>query len=120
MAMHYDNRRSNSTHQVYESIGAVLSIKDLSDNSLVDLCIKAGCDYVITAVATITSLTRSLDVNINYFGENHLNQEVQIFAINLAFGKEVAEIRLSDPIKVTGAKRVTLPIPSKANLRSEN
>ena len=85
--MHYDTRRSNSTHQVYEAVGAIISIKDLSDNSLVDLCVRAGCDYVVNAVATITSLTRSLELDILYFGENHLNQEMFIWGINMAFGK---------------------------------
>jgi len=68
MAMHYDTRRSNTTHQVYEAIGAVLSIKNLSDNSLVDLCIRAGCDYIINAVVTITAITRSVELDINYLG----------------------------------------------------
>ena len=119
-AFHYDTRRSNTTHQYYEAIGAVLSIKDLSDNSLVDLCVRAGCDYVINAIATITPITRSIELDINYFGENHLNQEVRIWGINMAFGMEKVEIRLADPLVVTGPRRVSYPIPKEEkNLRSD-
>ena len=116
--MHHDTRRSNNTHQIYEAVGAVLSIKDLSDNSLVNLCIQAGCNYVINSIATISTLTRSLELDFIYLGENHLNQEVQIWGVNMAFGKEVAEIRLETPIKITGPKSVTLPIPHSTNLVS--
>ena len=121
MNMHYDTRRSNTTHQVYEAVGGIISIKDLSDNSLVDLCVKAGCNYVVNAVATITTLTRSLELDILYLGENHLNQEMKIWGINMAFGKEVDEIRPENPIKVTGPQRETIPIPrSSKHLSSED
>lgn len=53
--MRYDTRRSNSTTKVYEAVGTVLSIKDYNDDSLVDLCIREGCEYVITFVARVSA-----------------------------------------------------------------
>lgn len=118
MAMHHDTRRSNSTHEVYEAVGSVLSVKDYSDATLIDLCIRNGCNYIFNAVATINSLTRSLELDILYIGNGGLNQEVQIWGINIAFGKEVVVIRPSEAIKVTGPKRVTLPIPRPGDRKS--
>ena len=84
--MRHDTRRSNSTHQVYEAIGAVLSIKDYEDNTLVDLCSKSGCDYIVNAVANITANKRTLELDIFYAGEAHLNQQIFFHGINMAFG----------------------------------
>lgn len=52
--------RSNATQQVYESVGGLLSIKDFNDESLVSQCVKSGCEYILTAVATISSHARTL------------------------------------------------------------
>ena len=87
MAMHLDSRRSNETHQIYESIGTILSIKDYSDNSFVELCFQVGCDYVINAIANIAASTRTLEIIVLYVGEIHFNQQVLIWGINMAFGE---------------------------------
>jgi hypothetical protein len=58
--LRYDSRRSNSTHKVYEAVGAVLSIKDYNDDTLVDLCSREGCEYILNEIATISSSTRTL------------------------------------------------------------
>jgi hypothetical protein len=71
--MRYDSRRSNSSHQVYESLGAILAIKDYNDNSLVDICYREGCDYIFAAVASISSTSRTLELDINYIGGVRLN-----------------------------------------------
>lgn len=66
--MRHDTRRSNSTNQIYEAVGAVLSIKNYEDNTAVDLCSRAGCDYLINAVANISSSKRTLELDILYAG----------------------------------------------------
>lgn len=52
--MRYDTRRSNSTTKVYESAGAMLSIKDYNDDPLIDLCEREGCEYAFTMTARIS------------------------------------------------------------------
>ena len=71
--MKYDTRRSNATTKIYESAGAMLSIRDYNDNSLVDLCLNERCEYVFTMLANLTSTTRNLQINFNYFGGPRLN-----------------------------------------------
>jgi len=56
----YDPRRSNATHKVYESFGSVLSIKDYNNDTLVELCVAQGCNYELTFVASISSVSRTL------------------------------------------------------------
>jgi hypothetical protein len=73
MAMLHDTRRSNSTHQVYEAVGAILSIKNYEDNTFVDLCLRGGCEYVVNAIATIEETYRNLELDILYLGESRLN-----------------------------------------------
>jgi hypothetical protein len=57
--MKYDTRRSNATTKIYESAGAMLSIRDYNDNSLVDLCLNERCEYVFTMLANLTSTSRN-------------------------------------------------------------
>lgn len=84
--MRRDSRRSNATQQVYEAVGSILSIKDFNDNSLVDSCYREGCDYVVAAIATITSSSRILELDVNYLGGFRLNEQIRIFGINMGFG----------------------------------
>jgi hypothetical protein len=58
--MKFDTRRSDSTTKVYESIGGILSIKDYNDDSLVELCYREGCNYIVTGIARISSEFRTL------------------------------------------------------------
>ena len=58
--MRFDTRRSNSTTKVYESVGEILSIRDYNDDSLVELCYREGCNYIITGIARISSESRTL------------------------------------------------------------
>ena len=51
-----------------------MSIKDFSDATLVNLCVQGGCEYVVNAVANITSSSRTLELDFVYLGEPHLNQ----------------------------------------------
>ena len=117
----HDTRRSNISHQVYESIGSILSIKDYNDNTLVEICSREGCEYIFTMVATITSTSRILQLNVAYLGGLRLNEQVLIYGINMGFGEEVIEIRFEQPLEVTGPKKFTIPIPPqrKANLQTE-
>ena len=120
MAMYHDTRRSNSTVQVYEAVGAILSIKDYNDETSVDLCSKGGCDYIFNAIARISASSRTLELDIAYLGEAHLNQQIFVTGFNMQFGTEVVELRLESPLEVTGPKRVNIPIPQQAkNLSSE-
>ena len=112
--MKYDTRRSNATTKIYESAGAMLSIRDYNDNSLVDLCLSERCEYVFTMLANITSTTRTLEVNFNYFGGLRLNEAVKITAFHLTLDTEIIVINLDTPIEVTGPKRVSIPIPKAA------
>ena len=41
--LRFDTRRSNSTHQYYESTGNMLSINNYHNDSLIDLCEREGC-----------------------------------------------------------------------------
>ncbi len=52
--LRYDSRRSNSTHKVYDAAGAILSIKNNNDNTLIDLCIRENCDYIFVVLFNIT------------------------------------------------------------------
>lgn len=109
--MRHDTRRSNSTHQIYEAVGAVLSIKNYEDNTAVELCSRAGCDYVINAVVNISSSKRTLELDVLYAGELLLNQQIFFTGVNMAFGDEVVEIRFETAIEITGPKRVTVDVP---------
>jgi len=86
--LYYDTRRSNTTHQVYEAVGAILSIKDYNDDILVDTCYREGCEYIVTAIASITPTTRTLELDVNYLGGLRLNQQIFLSGINFAFGNE--------------------------------
>lgn len=116
--LRYDSRRSNTTHKVYEAAGAILSISDYNDNSLVDICYREGCNYIVTMIATISSSSRILELDITYLGGVRLNQEIRFFGINMGFGEEVIEIRFDTPYVITGPRRITLPIPVSSNLQT--
>jgi len=80
--MRYDTRRSNTTTKIYESFGTILSIKDYNDDSLVELCYREGCNYGVTGIASISSTSRTLEIDVNYFGGLRLNQQIFLTGLN--------------------------------------
>ena len=76
--LRFDSRRSNATHKGYVSVGAILSIKDYHNDTLVDLCTREGCEYVFTFVASISSILRTLQIDIAYLGGRDFNQQIFI------------------------------------------
>ena len=109
--MRYDTRRSNSTTKVYESAGAMLSIKDYNDDPLIDLCEREGCEYAFTMTARISQAERSLEIDFLYVGGPRLNEEVRFNEIHFTLDTEIIVIKLANDLVVTGPKRVTIPIP---------
>jgi len=115
--MRYDTRRSNTTTKIYESVGTILSIKDYNDDSLVELCFREGCNYVVTGIASISSTSRTLEIDVNYFGGLRLNQQIFFTGLNFSFGNEIFELRFESPVEITGPRKVTVTIPPQGSPR---
>lgn len=44
-AFQYNKIRSNSTYKLYEANGGVLSLKNLTNETALQQCIRQACDY---------------------------------------------------------------------------
>lgn len=73
---HFDQRRSDENHKVYEAQGSHISIFDYNDNTRVSLCLSEGCEYTFNLVLETTSSTRTLAVTVGYAGGFALNNKL--------------------------------------------
>lgn len=119
--MRYDTRRSNATTKVYESAGALLSIKDYNDDVLVELCFREGCEYAFNMIARISSGSRTLELDFGYVGGLRLNQQVFFNEIHFTLDSEIIVIKLTQPLEINGPRKVTIPIPeTTTNLKVDD
>ena len=71
-------------------------------------------------VARISSASRTLEIDFGYVGGLRLNEQVLFNEIHFTLDTEIIVIKLTEPLEVTGPKRVTIPIPAQAsNLKVE-
>lgn len=109
-AFKYDDSKSTDQTKVYHGSATILSIRDYNDDSLVTKCISQGCSYTLNFILTVTSTTKTLEIDSFYAGGVGLNQLILLDKVTIYYESNKVIKALPNPVEISGVNKIIIPL----------
>lgn len=107
-AFGFNSRNSTADIKRYDSGIGFLSIRDYNNDTNINNCVVNGCEYTIIAVMSVTSSSKSLELDVFYTGAFRFNEALNLRKVELYY--EGGKISQAVDVVIAGPGKITIPL----------